>query len=249
MAFCPARSKGSPLDIQTRNALQHQDAFSQGTLSGLDWVAANRGKVLRVGIVALVAILVIIVAAVLYSQRSAAAASALGAAMSTYSAPLANAAQPLPPGVKSYATAADRAKAANPQFVDVAKRYGSLEAGENALYFSGLTYAEMGQNSQAEAALRKAADVHNRNIASLAKLALANLLAQTGRNDEAIKLLQQLAANPTTTVPASTAQLQLAAVYQTTNPSAANKIYTMLKDKDKTTAAGSIAAGKLSGGR
>jgi tetratricopeptide (TPR) repeat protein len=244
----PGSQQGISLDIQTRNALQHQDAFSQGTLTGLDWVAANRGKVLRVGLLTLAAILVIIVAAVLYSQRTAAANSALGTAMSTYSAPLADAAQPLPPGVKSYATAADRAKAANPQFVDVAKRYGALEAGENALYFSGLTYAEMGQNSQAEAALRQATSVHNSNIASLAKLALANLLAQSGRNDEAIKLLQQLVANPTTTVPASTAQLQLAAVYQTTNPSAANKIYTTLKDKDKTTAAGSIAAAKLSGG-
>src|SRR4051794_20498059 len=104
MAFCPARSKGSPLDIQTRNALQHQDAFSQGTLTGLDWVAANRGKVLRVSILALVAIAVIVVAAVIYSNRAAAANSALGSAMSTYSAPIADAAQPLPPGVKSYAS-------------------------------------------------------------------------------------------------------------------------------------------------
>ena len=88
--------------------MQHQDAFSQGTLSGLDWVAANRGKVLRVAVVALVAILVIIVASVLYSQRKAAANSALGNALGTYSAPIADAAQPLPPGAKSYATAADR---------------------------------------------------------------------------------------------------------------------------------------------
>jgi tetratricopeptide (TPR) repeat protein len=237
------------LDISARNALKHEDAFARTTLTGFDWVQANRGRVIRFTILALVVIAAIIVAAVLYSQRSAAAENALGLAMATYGTPIADPAQPVPPGVKTYANAAERAKAANPQFVDVAKRYGSMEAGANALYFSGLTYAEMGQNSQAEAALRKAADVHNRNIASLAKLALANLLAQTGRNDEAIKLLQQLTANPTTTVPASTAQLSLAAVYQTTNPTAANKIYTTLKDKDKTTAAGSIAAGRLAGGK
>ncbi|MGI8769965.1 MAG: tetratricopeptide repeat protein [Acidobacteriaceae bacterium] len=237
------------MDISTRNALKHEDAFARTTLTGFDWVQANRGRVIRITILALVVIAAIIVAAVVYSQRSTAAENALGMAMATYGTPIADPAQPVPPGVKTYASAAERAKAANPQFVDVAKRYGSMEAGENALYFSGLTYAEMGQNSQAETTLRKAAGVRNHNIAALGKLALANLLAQSGRNDEAIKLLQQLTANPTTTVPASTAQLALAAVYQTTNPTAANKIYTSLKDKDKTTAASSIAASRLAGGK
>ncbi len=237
------------MDISTRNALKHEDAFARTTLSGFDWVQANRARVIRLTVLAVVVILIIIAAAIFYSQRSAAAENALGVALGTYATPIADPAQPVPPGVKTYANAAERAKAANPQFVEVARRYGGMEAGENALYFSGLTYAEMGQNSQAQTALRKAADVRNHNIAALAKLALANLLAQSGHGDEAIKLLQQLTANPTTTVPASTAQLALAAVYQTTNPTAANKIYTSLKDKDKTTAASSIAASRLAGGK
>ena len=237
------------MDISTRNALKHEDAFARTTLSGFDWVQANRARVIRLAVLVLAVIVAIIVAAAVYSHRSAAADNALSMALGTYGTPIADPAQPVPPGVKTYANAADRANAANPQFVDVARHYGSLEAGENALYFSGLTYAEMGQNSQAEDALRKAAGVRNHNIAALAKLALANLLAQSGHSDEAIKLLQQLTANPTITVPASTAQLQLAAVYQTTNPTAANKIYTSLKDKDKTTAAGTIAASRLAGGK
>jgi predicted negative regulator of RcsB-dependent stress response len=148
--------------------------------------------------------------------------------------------------MKTFATAADRAKAANPLFEDVAKRYGSTTPGENALYFAALTAGEMGNNTAAEAGFRKAGDLRDANIASLAHLALANLLTQHGQTGEAIKLYQNLINHPTATVPA--AQLQLAQLYEASNNVAeANKIYALLKAKDLTTAAGQIAAQRLSG--
>jgi predicted negative regulator of RcsB-dependent stress response len=115
--------------------------------------------------------------------------------------------------MKTFATAADRAKVANPLFEDVARRYGSTTAGHNALYFAGLTAADMGNTAEAEANFRKAADVHDADLASLSRLALANLLAQHGQTSEAIKLYQELINHPTSTVPAGTAQLQLAQLY------------------------------------
>src|SRR6185437_14025456 len=118
----------------------------------------------------------------------------------------------------------------------------------NALYFAGLTAAEMGNTGEAEANFRKASDVQDANVASLARLALANLLTQHGQTSEAIKLYQELIQHPTTTVPAATAQLQLAALYEANHNSAeANKIYALLKAKDTKTAAGQIAAQKLAG--
>jgi tetratricopeptide (TPR) repeat protein len=168
--------------------------------------------------------------------------------VSVYSTPIADPAQPEPPGVKTFPTAADRAKAANPLFEDVARRYGSTTAGQNALYFAGLTAADMGKTSEAESDFRKAADLQDANLASLARLALANLLAQQGQTSEAIKLYQDLINHPTSTVPAGTAQLQLAQLYEANNkPAEANKIYAQLKAKDPTTAAGQIAAQKLAG--
>jgi predicted negative regulator of RcsB-dependent stress response len=236
------------VDAQTRTALKKDDPFVHTTQLGLDWVAANRGKALRIVIALAVLIALIVVAVVIYQQRSQAATSAFGNAAGAYSTPIADPVQPLPPGMKSFHSAEERAKTANPLFADVAKRYGSTGAGHKALYFEGLTDAEMGNTAAAESTLRKASDVHDAEIASLAKLALANLLAQHGGTNEAIRLYQELIKSPTTTVPAATAQLQLAELYENTNkPADASKIYAQLKAKDQRTAAGQIAAQKLAG--
>jgi tetratricopeptide (TPR) repeat protein len=236
------------VDAQTRSALKKDDVFIHSTQVGLDWIAENRGKALRIAIGVLVVIALAVAAAIVYQQRSSAAANAFGSAVSLYSTPIADPAQPVPPGVKTFATAADRAKAANPLFEDVAKRYSRTKAGHNALYFSGITAGEMGDTAGAEASFRKAGDLHDANIASLAHQALANLLTQHGQTADAIRLYQDLINHPSSTVPAATAQLQLAQLYEANNqPAEANKIYALLKAKDPTTAAGQIAAQKLAG--
>jgi TolA-binding protein len=236
------------VDAQTRSALKKDDVFIHSTQTGLDWIAENRSKALRISIAVLVVIALVVAGVVFYQHQSAAASNAFGRAVSVYSTPIADPAQPAPPGLKTFPTAADRAKVANPLFEDVAKRYGSTTAGHNALYFAGLTAADMDKTAEAETDFRKAADLHDANLASLARLALANLLTQHGQTSEAIKLYQDLINHPTSTVPAGTAQLQLAALYEANNKSAeANKIYAQLKAKDPTTAAGQIAAQKLSG--
>jgi predicted negative regulator of RcsB-dependent stress response len=236
------------VDAQTRSTLKKDDVFIHSTQVGLDWIAENRTKALRIAIGVLVVIALVITGVVIYQQRSQAAANAFGTAVSVYSTPIADPAQPAPPGMKTFPTVADRAKAANPLFADVAKRYGSTIAGHNALYFAALTAAEMGNTASAEADFRKAGDLHDASLGSLAHLALANLLSQHGQTSEAIKLYQDLINHPSATVPAATAQLQLAQLYEANNnPAEANKIYAQLKAKDLTTAAGQIAAQKLAG--
>ena len=97
--------------------------------------------------------------------------------------------------------------------------------------------------------MQKAADAHDTGLAALAKMALAGLYRQTGRNDQAVDLFRQIMNKPTITVPASAAKLQLAGLYETTNPAEAKRLYAELKDQDKTTAAGQIAAAKLAGSK
>ena len=236
------------MDAQTRSALKKDDVFIHSTQAGLDWIAENRSKALRISIVVLVVVALAVAAAILYQQRSEAASNAFGSAASVYSTPIADPANPAPPGMKIFATVADRAKAANPLFAQVAKSYSSTTAGHNALYFAGVTAAEMGDTAGAEANFRKAADLHDAGVASLARFALANLLAQHGQTSDAIKLYQDLIQHPSVTVPAATAQLQLAQLYEANNkPAEANKIYALLKAKDPATAAGQIAAQKLAG--
>ena len=236
------------MDAQTRSALKKDDVFIHGTQADLDWIAENRTKALRIVIAVLVVIALVVAGVIVYEQRSGAAANAFGRAAAVYGTPIADPAQPVPPGVKTFPTVADRAKAANPLFEDAAKSYGSTTPGRNALYFAGLTASEMGNMSAAEADFRKAGEFHDASIASLARLALANLLAQHGQINEATKLYQDLIKRPTTTVPTATAQLQLAALYEANhNTAAANEIYALLKAKEPTTAAGQIAAQKLAG--
>jgi len=231
------------VDSQTRHALK-QDKFVQTTQSGVSWVGEHRDTVIRYSIGVVVVLGLAIAGLVYYMQRSAAAETALGAALDVYGAQLA---QPgVPPASGVYATAADRAKAANQQFVQVANQYGWLPEGAKAHYFAGLTYQQLGQTASAESELKTAAGSMNGNLSSLAKYALAGFYHQTGRDGQAIDLYNGLIAKPTDTVPAYTAQLALADLYSTAGKTEqAKQIWAKIKDADKTGAAGSIAAEKL----
>jgi tetratricopeptide (TPR) repeat protein len=233
------------VDTQTRHALK-KDKFAQAAASSASWVGEHRSGVLRWTIIAVVAVVIVIGGLVTWSMRSAAANSALGAAMDIYNAPLAE--PGLPTGTGVYATSAERARAANQKFLAVANQYGWMKQGEMAHYFAGITYQDLGQNGQAETELKSASGSWDRNLADLAKLALANLYHQTNRDSQAIDLYNQVIAKPSTTVPAAVAQLNLADLYAAEGKlDQARALWAKVQDADKQGAAGAIAAQKLSG--
>jgi len=233
------------VDQQTRAALK-KDKFVTTTTHGLEWASENRQSLIANGGILLAIILIAVVSVVVYNSRSEAASVAFGAAMQTYQTPLAQSGEPVPPGMTTYSTAAERGKAANALFLAVANKYGMTPDGRNALYFAGLTYVVAGQNQQAEDTLKKVAGSWDSSLAALAKFALAQLYHNTGRDPEAIDLYNQLSAKPTATVPYGLAQLQLADLYQSEGKAdAAKNIYASLKDKDPKGAAGLTAAEKL----
>jgi predicted negative regulator of RcsB-dependent stress response len=164
--------------------------------------------------------------------------------MDTYNAPLA---QPgLPAGNGVYSTSAERSKDANKQFSAVAQQYGWLPQGAKAHYFTGITDIELDQNASAETELKAAAGAWDRNLSSLAKLALAGLYQQTARDSQAIDLYNALIAKPSETVSAAVAQLDLADLYAAEGKQdQARGLWAKVKDADKDGAAGNIAAQKL----
>jgi tetratricopeptide (TPR) repeat protein len=233
------------VDQQTRQALKH-DQFVDTTKHGLEWATENRRSVVATSVIAAATIIIIVVGLVIYNSRAEQASVAFGAAMQAYQTPLAAPGQPVPPGVKTYASAAERAKAANGLFMGVADKYSMTPDGKVARYFGGLTYMEEGQNAPAESTLKQVAGGWNSDLAALAKLSLAQLYRQTNRDPQAIDLYNELTAKPTNTVPPGLAQLQLAELYETQNkPDMAKKIYAQLKDKDAKGPAGQLAAQKL----
>ena len=231
------------MDSETRHALK-KDKFAQATASSVSWVSGHRSGVLRWAITVVVVLALVIGGLIFWNLRSTAADSALGVALDTYDAALATPGAPAENGV--YTTAADRSRAANKLFVASAQQYGWLPEGAKAHYFAGITYQELGQTASAETELKSAAGSWDRNMANLAKLALAGVYHQTARDPQAIDLYNQLVAKPSETVSASVAQLDLANLYAASGKQdQARALWAKVKDADKDGAAGSIASQKL----
>jgi tetratricopeptide (TPR) repeat protein len=230
---------------ETRHALK-QDKFAQAAQGGVSWVTEHRSGVLRWVITGAVVLVVIVAALVIWNVRSSSAENALGAALDTYSAPLNQPGTPAQPG--AYNNSADRAKAANQQFLAVANQYSMVPEGSKAHYFAGVTYQEIGQTGSAESELKQAAGAWDRNVSNLAKLALAGLYHQTGRDAQAIDLYNELVKTPSTTVSAAVAQLNLADLYVAQGKQdQARALWAKIKDTDKDGMAGSLASQKLTG--
>jgi predicted negative regulator of RcsB-dependent stress response len=233
------------VDTQTRHALK-TDKFAAATAGSVSWVTEHRSGLVRWVIIGVVVLALVVGGGIFWNMRSTAAETALGAALDTYGAPLATPGAPAAAG--TYASAGDRAKAANQQFLDVARQFGWLPEGAKAHYFAGVTYQELGQTASAESELKTAAGSWDSSLSSLAKLALAGLYHQTGRDPQAIDLYNQLAAKPSATVSAGVAQLDLANIYVDEGKTdQARAIWAKVKDTDKDGMAGSIATQKLSG--
>ena len=235
------------MDTQTRHALKG-DKFAQATKTSVTWLSGHRANVMRWAIGAGVVIVLGVAILVFWNLQENAAEKALGQALDTYTTPLAIPGAPAEKG--TYATVSERAKAANDQFKAVADKYGYLTEGSKARYFQGVTEQELGQTAAAEGDLKKVADSWNRNLANLAKVALAGIYHQTGRDQQAIDLYNEIIAKPSETVTAGVAQLDLADLYDATGKQAqAKALWAKLKDSDKDGAAGSIAAQKLGGNK
>jgi tetratricopeptide (TPR) repeat protein len=235
------------VDTQTRHALK-QDKFAQATASGVSWLSGHRSGVVKWAIAAGIVLVLVIGGLVLWSVETTAADKALGSALDTYDAPLLQPGAPAEQG--AYATAADRSKAANQQFLDVAGKYGWLPEGAKAHYFAGITDEDLGQNAQAESELKAAAGSWDNNLANLAKLALAGLYHHTQRDQQAIQLYGELTSKPSATVSSNVAQLSLADLYaEEGKQDQARALWAKIKDADKDGAAGAIAAQKLGGGK
>ena len=232
------------MDTQTRHALKH-DALQDSAQTFVGWMEENKGIVLISAIIIAAVLILGIGGAAIYQHQQEKAQNAFGAGMETYLTPIAQPGTPQQPGVKTYASAAERAKDANAAFLKVADSYSWTSTGKNAEYFAGLSYMDMGQNADAERTLKHVADHGDKNLAALAQMALASLAQQAGHSADAIQIYQNLAKHPTTTVPASQAKLALAGLYETTNPQQAKQIYAEIKDTDKDTAASQIATQKL----
>jgi tetratricopeptide (TPR) repeat protein len=115
-----------------------------------------------------------------------------------------------------------------------------------ARYLLGVTAASAGDNAAAESNLKAVISSGSKELASVAKLALAGLYGNTNRTKDAAALYQELINQPTISVSKVTAQFQLAELYQASNqPLDAKRLYEQIKKDNPSQEAVEIATQKL----
>ena len=232
-----------------RSSTRHQlknDQFRETTVETLSWVVDNKSTLIAAAVVVAVVLAAVLGGWAYVNYRNQQARLQLASAIEKYNAPLNPEGQPTEPGVLTYATAKDRAKAANTEFAAIADKYSFTEAGHLARYFSGITLRDLGDTSGAEKQLSEVAGSRDHSVGGLAKLALANLYQDTNQLPKAVDLYKQLIAKPSDSVGKWTAEFQLAELYQNNNqPQDARHLYEELQKDSPTTPVGQVAAQRL----
>lgn len=229
----------------TRHQLK-EDKFAEAAKGTVTWAEHHKKTVSWLGTALLVAAALGVGGWALLQWREQKASFELGAALRTYERPLRSPGAAPNPEFPTFASAAERARTARAEFQAVADHYSYTPSGRMARYYVGLTAMQSGDTQTAERELKSIADSRNRDLAPLAKLALASLFRSQKRDADAIQLYRQLIDNPSDSVPKATAQLELASLYEEKQPVEAGKLYQQIQIENPTGAAGQIAAARMS---
>ena len=234
---------------ETRHQLK-QDAFSRVTIGAAEktahWTVEHRNT-LAVAVIAAAVIVAAVAGGWYYlSTQDEKASFELSQAVRTLDTQLRPAGTPAQPDIPSFTSAKERSDAARKQFQAIVDKYPHTRTADMARYFLGVTAASAGDNAAAENIFKAVASAGNKELASVAKLALAALYANTNRTKEAVGLYQEIIGHPTASVSKATAQLQLAELYQTNNqPLDAKRLYEQIKKENPGPEAVQIATQKL----
>jgi predicted negative regulator of RcsB-dependent stress response len=206
-----------------------QDEFKETLAHGAEY-ALSHTRMLWIGGLVVLAALVLTGGWRLYSDRqSEKATAAFEDARKTYEARIRTIAEPEEPGEVTYLEEKNKFLDAQKKFRDVAAKYSLTPQGQAARYYAAICTARIGQTDEALKDLKAIEGGSNVNLASLARLEMAQLYAQTGKLDEAARLLKLLIDKPTDLVPKALAQMALADQYRKANPAEAAKLYQQIK--------------------
>jgi TolA-binding protein len=234
---------------ETRHQLK-QDRFSRVTIDAAEatvhWTVEHKAK-----LIAAVATVLVIAGAAFggwyyLNEQDQKASVELSQAVRALDTPLRPAGAPADPEFPSFASSKERTTEAHKKFQEIVSKYPHTRSSDFARYFLGLTSSQLGDNPSSERELKQVASLHNQDLASLAKFALASVYRNSNRNKEAIDLYNQLIAKPSRMVAKPTAQLELAATYQSANlPLEAKRVYEQVEKENPNTQSAQLASQKL----
>lgn len=228
----------------TRHELK-EDKFAQAAKDTVSWASDHEKSLLTTFAIVLVIVGLLAGGWFWYQDRESKAGLALGEALRTYNAPIVASTASVPPEIQTFPSTQLRGVAAHAKFQQVAQKYKWTRQAQLAEYFAGLSAMDAGDNAAAESALKQVAGARNKELASLAKFALASLYRSTNRPKDAIQLYKELIERPTGAVPKNMAQLELAAVYAPQQPLEAKRLYEQIQKDDPKSPAATIAGQRL----
>ena len=234
---------------ETRHQLK-QDAFSRATMEAAErtahWSVEHQSTLIIAAIVITVVLASILGGWYYLSGQDEKASFELSQAVRTMDTPLRPPGVPAQPDSPSFASVKERSAAAQRQLQSIIDRYPHTRTADMARYLVGVNAANENDTAAAERDLKAVASSGNRELASVAKLALASLYGNTNRVKDAVALYQELINKPTASVSKVSAQLQLAELYQSSNqPADAKRIYEQIKKDNPAGEAGQLATQKL----
>jgi predicted negative regulator of RcsB-dependent stress response len=225
----------------TRHDLK-QDKFAASAVEAVHEVVEHRTGIVKILVV--VVVLALLGCGIFWymSSREEQATNALGQALVTYNAPVTPPGTPKDGSMTTFNSEQERLIASKNAFYLVSDQYGWTSSGQYARYLAGLTEKELGNFKVAEDQLRALSNTRRRELASLAKYALAAVYRDEKRDQDAINLLQTLIEKPSFTVPKANAQFALADVYVSENqPDKAKVLYDQIAKDNPKNSVGQIA--------
>jgi tetratricopeptide (TPR) repeat protein len=194
-----------------------QDELVSGFQQASQWTAAHGPEVkVTVVVVAIVGLAAFGLTTYLGHRRSE-AERAFSAALDTFHAPVK---AELPEGSEAppgpvFTSAAEKNRKAAAEFDEVARKYGSVDAGRRAAYYAALARIELGEYDAAEKALNELAGRREDPLqSSLARLSLADLHRRRGQLDKAIEDYRRIVDDSAFVLPRDHALLELAATLE-----------------------------------
>jgi len=213
----------------TRHDLK-QDKFAASAAEAVQEVVEHRTGIVQ--IVSIFVALAVLGGGIFWymNSREALATNALGQALVTYNAPVLAPGAPKDAAVTTFNSDQERLIASKNLFYAISDQYGWTHSGQYARYLAGVTETELGNYKVAEDQLRALTNTRRKELAGLAKYALAAVYRDENRDSDAINLLQ------------ANAQFALADIYVAEHqPDKAKVLYDQIAKDNPKNAVGQIA--------
>ncbi len=213
------------MDKLTRKDLK-TDKFAEEVIHSVDYIAHHRQQAIRYGGIGLAVIMLAFGAYFYMRYQHTVRQDLLREAMLTFDS---NIAPNVPEGLKAYPTQDEKDKAIQKVFSNLANNYSGSMEGEIGRFFLGVAAVDKGKYDEAAKYFDKVANSSQKDYGSLARLALAQIQLNAGKDADAEKTLQYVVDHPTVLVSKEQAQVEIAKIVGKRDPVAARKMLEPLR--------------------